>query len=143
MGAGNISQLVEELAKARAILGEAKSRQAALQTEFETSQPYIDAAISVSIASANTDRLEAEIREIAKQGFIMDGEKHPHEKVTVKVFQVASITNEQSLRDWCLSHMPVLLKPDIEKVKKYAVEFGGVEGVKVQEEPRAQISAKL
>lgn len=99
-----------------------------------------DAAASLIEPIAN---LETKIREIALKEFEIYNDKHPHEKVDIKIFTEAEVTDPTKARDWAFENLPAALKLDDAKVKKYAKEFGEVPGVTIKTEPRAQIATQL
>lgn len=87
--------------------------------------------------------LEESIRTLGVLAYAESGDKHPHEKVDIKIFTEAEVTDPTKARDWAFENLPAALKLDDAKVKKYAKEFGEVPGVTIKTEPRAQIATQL
>lgn len=69
--------------------------------------------------------------------------KHPFEKVSIKIFKTFKILDPNRVRAWAWKNLPVAFKLDEEKIKDYAQKFGNVPGTEKGEEPRALISTDL
>ena len=87
--------------------------------------------------------LEESIRTLGILAYAESGDKHPHEKVDIKIFTEAEVTDPTKAREWAFENLPAALKLDEAKVKKYAKDFGEVPGVEIKTEPRAQIATQL
>jgi len=87
--------------------------------------------------------IEAKIRELAEAEFKASGNKHPHEKIEIKIFKTFKIMDPARVLNWCKINLSDALKIDEAKVKKYATSIGAVEGTETGEEPRVQIAQEL
>ena len=139
-----IDELLAQLAAARASLTEHKGAANTALEAFKSSDDVY--AYNYNMAASLIEpiaNLETKIREIALAEFASNGDKHPHEKVDVKIFTEAEVIDPTKARDWAFENLPAALKLDDAKVKKYAKEFGEVPGVTIKTEPRAQIATQL
>ena len=139
-----LQSLLENIKKNRALYSEHHNTAAQALENFKASDDVYtyNHNVAASLIEQITN-LETEVREIALAEFAINGDKHPHEKVDVKIFTEAVVENADEARAWAFENLPAALKLDDSKVKKYAKEFGEVPGVTIKTEPRAQIATQL
>jgi DNA polymerase-3 subunit epsilon len=137
-----LAQLVDELKYKRIDLAEVVAE------AKEIKQEIVDRLEKVSARQREIDaacaELEKKIREQGASHYVLTQEKHPTAGVEIKLFDEATIEKPDAVRDWCFKGLPAALVMDEKKVKKYALDFGDIPGVKVvRDVPRVQIATKL
>lgn len=138
-----MNQLLDQLATAREHLASAQAMQKQMLETFRASENFVHVEAVRITASAEIERITAEIERNALVAYNATGDKHPHPKVEVKTFKVVEIVSPSLARAWCFENLPSALKLDDAMVKKYVKEFSAVDGTTVHEEPRVQIASKL
>ena len=134
-----LEQLKVNRISVEAVKFEQKRRLDALQQskewqDFQLARVGYDQEISI---------IEGKIRTMAEVEFSDSGNKHPHEKIEVKIFRTFKIVDPARVLNWCKVNLSDALKIDEAKVKKYAVSIGAVEGTETGEEARVQIAQEL
>ena len=139
-----IDQLLAQLKIARGNYAEHKGvANAALEAFKSSDDTYVYNAELAAKIGEEVANLELAIKTAALKEFEVYNDKHPHEKVDIKIFTEAEVTDPTKARDWAFENLPAALKLDEAKVKKYAKDFGEVPGVEIKTEPRAQIATQL
>lgn len=144
----------EKLAKIEEQLAELKTARENFKAYKETASAALEAfKASDDVFTFNQEQssalipvivdLEESIRTLGVLAYAESGDKHPHEKIDIKIFTEAEVTDPTKARDWAFENLPAALKLDDAKVKKYAKEFGEVPGVTIKSEARAQIASQL
>ncbi len=128
----------------------AREASAHYRAEMKAMLDHVKATPNFTLAMQEAEKADAAIVEIesaikaaALSAYDLDQNKHPHEKVDIKIFTEAVIEDADEARTWAFENLPAALKLDETKVKKYAKEFGEVPGVTIKTEARAQIATQL
>ena len=94
-------------------------------------------------AKANLSEIDTLVREAAIKMFKEDGNKSPHEDVSIKQFTTFEI-DYSAATPWVKSNMPALLVVDKKAFAKYLpVAQELPDGVSKNTEPRATIASKI
>lgn len=136
-------ELLQALKEARETEEKARSNLKMIMDSVKTSDPYTLSQDVLTVATSAVESLETKLREIAYTEWINTKNKHPHEKIEVKIFKTFKVLNADTLREWVLKNLPAALSPDLRKVEKYALEIGDVDGTEKGEEARIQIASKI
>ena len=132
-----LAVLRKELAEIKGIMNvtleEFQARQ--LWQELQTSRVGIEEAIRIT---------EDKVRADAQEAYQADPKNKKQRGVSIKIFKVATITDENKARQWCITNFTPALKLDTKAFEKAAKE-GTVpaELATVTDEPRAQIDTDL
>lgn len=138
-----MNKLLEELRIARAAVEEAKTAQKAKLEAFQQTPEWQDLQLHRVEYDQEIADIEERIKELAMIEWINNQNKHPHEKVEIKLFKTFKVLDPAKVRSWCLENLRDALIVDDKKVKEYAVKIGSVEGTETGEEARVQIASKL
>lgn len=138
-----MNELIGKLSEARTKAQGCKDARNAALEEFQKSPAWVVPFTESQNADTVVDNLETEIKELALVQFKNDGDKHPHDKITIKIFKTFKVLDAEKVREWCAVNLAKALKPDLRMVEKYAGEFGDVPGTEKGEEARAQIATQL
>ena len=136
-------ELLSKLVAQRAMLEGSKQWRDKLIEDVKGSQDYLHSSEMIATTEFEINQITGLIRDLAMTEWINTKNKHPHEKVEVKVFKTFKILNADTLREWVFKNLPAALSPDLKKVEKYALEIGDVDGTQKGEEARVQIASKL
>lgn len=137
-----LAQLVDELKQARENLTNFNAQIRLIQESI--AEPLREVKSKQVIADSRCAELETQIRERGVEFYDFTGDKHPIPGVEIKLFDEATIEDADAVRAFCFKGLPAALVVDEKKVKKYALDFDAVPGVKVTRDvPRAQIATKL
>jgi len=139
----NYLENLNQLKLAREALANAKKGKQELMDQLTSSDLYKIFDDSQRIAEASIEEWESKIKDEALADYEANKNKKPHEKVAIKMFKTFKIVDASKVRDWVFNNLPAALKVDDGMVKKYAVEFGAVEGTETGEEARVQIASEL
>jgi hypothetical protein len=139
-----IDQLLEQLAAARYLVEEARAAMKEMVENVQQSDAYLASESARKLGEDEIARITSEICDLALNSFADTGEKHPHEKVEVKVFKVVSPYDEKKAREWCLTDFRPALKLDKTTFEK-AVKDGNIpaELAYFVDDIRVQIASKL
>lgn len=138
-----VNELLEKLSKARSNLEAATKIKADILTTARGMREYTSAESIVNIENAIIAEVEEKIRTLVLTEWVNNQNKHPHEKVEVKIFKTFKVVDPAAMRKWVFEKLADALQVDQAKVKKYAMEIGPVEGCETGEEARVQIASKL
>lgn len=139
-----IDELLEKLKTNRALYSEHHTVATQALENFKASDDvYVYNHDMAAGLIEQITNLETEVHTLALDAYALDQNKHPHEKVDIKIFTEAVVVDTAAARDWAFENLPAALKLDDAKVKKYAKEFGDVPGVTINTEARAQIATQL
>lgn len=139
-----LTEKLHDLALARAYAVKIVETRKELEAAIEETPEYRVwniAKNAASEASAEVDKLEAEIKALAIANF--DGNKTPANGLVIKVFQVVTM-DEKSAREWAFINYRPALKLDKTAIEK-AAKDGTVpaEIATVTSENRAQLASDL
>jgi len=134
---------LKAIAVYRTVIEQQKEIRNALVESVKELPQYVKATDMIVAAEQGLEKMTSEVRDLALTEWINTQNKHPHEKIEVKIFKTFKVLDPKRLREWVFTNLPAALSPDLEKVKKYALEIGDVEGTEKGEEPRIQIASKL
>lgn len=135
-GMVQLAQKRKELADLQEIVRELEAEIA----ETYLGQKRAETKEQISAIKMELEAIETQEREAALYAFAAEGDKHPWEGITIKVFKRLEY-NVPLAKAWAAAHAPHLLTLDIKAFEKVAVELGAP--VKVLEEPQAQLASKL
>jgi hypothetical protein len=130
----------------RVMVADLKDQLKTLVEEFEAQPTVIRLRDEIKAASAKAEEFEEHIRDTAVETYLMTREKYPYPGVTIKIFQVAEITDEGRAFSYALDKLPKALKLDKKYIEDYAKKTVGLvdlDFVEISDEPRAQIAADL
>ena len=136
-------ELLANLSAQRATANLSKQFLANVIEDVKAKPDYLEASSILADANHEIDMITGLIRDLALTEWINTKNKHPHEKIEVKVFKTFKVLNADTLREWVFKNLPAALSPDLRKVEKYALEIGDVDGTQKGEEARVQIASKL
>lgn len=136
--------LLKALQAARLGAEEAKARKNKILEEAQLSEAYQLAQADIGSLTNSAEIIGKEIEILCLPQFKADGNKHPHEAVTIKEFDVVAIANETAAREWCFTNFRPALKLD-NKVFEKAATDGSVpaELATVTKEARVQVASDL
>ena len=139
-----LDTLVKQLQLARNRQEVAKAERDALIEQLQTTQEWKEKYAAHEEVKIFVENLEADIKELAKNEYMANGNKKPHDAVQIKLFSVVDILNETAAREWCFLNFRPALSLDVKKFEK-AAKDGSIpaELATVSEEPRVQIATKL
>lgn len=143
MSAQLINDQLAQLKVAREASAQYRAEMKAMLDHAKATPNFALAMEQAEKADAAMSEIESRIRTLALDAFALDQNRHPHEKVDIKIFTEAVVVDTAAARDWAFENLPAALKLDEAKVKKYAKDFGEVPGVEIKTEPRAQIATQL
>ena len=136
-------ELLERLKEARETDEKAKASLKQAMDVLKASESYMALDSIHTVAQSAVEEIEKKLREIAYTEWLNTQNKHPHEKIEVKIFKTFKVISADTVREWVLKNLPAALSPDMKKVEKYAMEIGPVDGTEKGEEARIQIASKL
>ena len=139
----NYDALLEALKEARETEEKAKASLKSALDALKNSEGYVLMTNMHEVAHSAVEEIEKKLREIAYTEWVNTQNKHPHEKIEVKIFKTFKVISADTVREWVLKNLPAALSPDMKKVEKYALEIGPVDGTEKGEEARVQIASKL
>lgn len=141
----NLDKLIDELRLARNEL--ASEIEYKRLTEEEISQTVLgkraqESNLAIATLKEKTQEIEEKIRNLVKWQYEDDGNKRPHQKVEVKIFNVVEITDEREAVAWASKNDPSAITLNVKKftsdVKNLDLPF-----LSKREEPRVQIASDL
>lgn len=138
--------LLQDLAAKRNLVKSCRDERNAILEAAKQTPAYQLADTSLKESEASMTALEESIRKLAISDFYIDGNKHPHPKIEIKVFDVVELTRDKigALKEWCFANFRPALKLDetkcVEAAKKNDIP---AEFFSAYSEPRAQIATKL
>lgn len=139
-----MNEKLNQLKQAREAYNEYKSTASKAMEDFKSSDDvYTYNAEKAKEASAKIETLEAEIRATALAMYKADGNKNPHEKVSIKLANVFKIVDPVRVLAWVKINLADALVYDEKKVKNYSTKIGAVDGTEITETPQAQIATEL
>jgi len=136
-------ELLARLKEARETDEKAKASMKQALDTLKASESYSTIETIHTVSQSAIEELEKQLREIAYTEWVNTQNKHPHEKIEVKIFKTFKVLSADTVREWALKNLPAALSPDMKKVEKYALEIGPVDGTEKGEEARIQIASKL
>jgi len=139
----NIDDLLKELKDLRTTLESVKSDMKDRLEAFQNSGEYKDLRESRLRIDSKIAILEDNIREIAKIEYETSGNKKPHDKVSVKIFNVFKVTDTSKVYEWCQRYFVGALKPDMKMVEDYVKSNQPFDGVELTTEPKVMIAGTL
>lgn len=138
-----LEELISLLASERQNLADHKlAMQGALDQFMASDDVYTYNHEQAELKKTAVAELETNIRELALAEYATNQDKHPHEKVEIKIFKTFTVLDQNAVREWCFKNHPLALKPDMKMVEADA-KAGPVDGTETGEEPRAMIASKL
>lgn len=141
-----LDTLISQLALARTAAEKAREVVRLMTRNFQESPEFV-AAAAVSVGcGANEATLDAALRDYAVKQYGVDDNKHPHEKVEIKIFPVVKLVKDKigDLREWLFTNLRPGLKLDEARCIDFAKK-GDIpaEFYESYSEPRVQIASKL
>lgn len=142
-----MNELIEQLKQAR--IDEANFKtvsknmlDAAMET-LKADPNYAEAVQLHDEAKQRVANLEEEIRKQAIIQYAESQNKHPHEKVEIKISKSFKFVDPRKVLAWVKTNLADALTYDEKKVKSYATKIGTVDGTEIVEEPKAYIASQL
>ena len=122
----------------------AKTEMMALIEQVKSMSAYMQAYKAAEEYAGEAREITQEIEALCLPQFEADGNKHPHNAITIKEFDVVSIPVTASAREWCFTNLRPALKLDVKIFEKFVLS-GNVpaELASVTKEPRVQIAQDL
>lgn len=136
-------EFLEHLKEARETEEKAKASMKQAMDTLKASDAYTLLQNILDVSHGAVETLEKEIKDLALTEYNATQNKHVHEKIEVKIFKVFKVLDPKRLRNWVIANLQDALEPNMDKVRKYALEIGDVDGAEKIEEPRVQIASKL
>lgn len=136
--------LLNDLHKYRISMDAAKTTMSEIIEKAKQEMTYRDADADASLCTAKIMEIVQLINDQCLPQFAMDGEKHLHEAVIVKEFDVVNPYDPQRATAWCFTDFHAGLKLDVKSFES-EVKAGRVpaELASVTKEPRVQIASDL
>jgi hypothetical protein len=140
----NLNTLLQILHQARVSETCAKALMSEMVDMLQARPDYQQAKLDVGDAAQIIEVTKAKIENLCLPQFAADGNKQPHDAITIKEFDVVTIPDETKARYWCFTDFHAGLKFDANTFKK-EVKTGNVpaELATVTKEARVQIAADL
>jgi hypothetical protein len=139
----DISKKLAELKIARDAAANYHAALKRMLDEVKASDEFSSYADSAKHYDDMVFALEEEIKLKALDEYNGTKNKHPFEKVTVKIFKTFKILDAEKVKIWAWENLPAAFKLDEAKIKTYVGSFGEVPGTETGEEPRVQIALEL
>lgn len=136
--------IVEELKAARERANELREARQKLLAEFQSTPAYVAALAASRKADEEESKAEELVRSAAVASYLVDGNKHPHPKVEIRLYKIVNEYDEVAAKEWCAQNMRIALKLNTSRFEE-AVKCGDVPDsiATVSEEPRARIATDL
>ena len=141
-GANPLDERLRSLTQLRRHRDQYRQRRDDMLDELHSSSSWIAIEGKAKGVQESIDRVEAEIKEMARDTFTLTGDKNPHAGVKVKMFTTLSYDLEKA-GEWIRKAMPALLKPDFKAFEKAIKATDLPDFVTMEKEPRPQIVSDL
>src|SRR5258706_8810209 len=113
----NIDKDLRTRAEYREKYDEHQAKRDQMLEELKQRTEYVNTGIDMDSCAQIMAEAETRIKMLAHTEWILTQNKHPHEKVEVKIFKTFKVINADTLRDWVLKNLPAALDPNLRKIE--------------------------